>query len=283
MSSELDTLALEAAKVLVDALVQDGWAATRKRLGYLIGNRKKQARESAAAIARAQGKDDAAVVEAETQAWARRIRVQLDDDPHGPAAVRALLQQPAVGQPTNFAAVTGSSQVTISQKTSNVKISVPVIGPFISLASAHPIAAAVTVVAIAGTGVGGAQLARSLSSGPETFHMVTGSGYDFSQVPPRMTSVTAPSALRYTGPEPLAIVNEAIGAISSNIARFSGPGKPTATACRADVNAHAAEAVPIRAGSVVCFINQSGESGYIKVISVIPQYATVAAVLLPSR
>jgi hypothetical protein len=283
---ELDDLALEAAKALVDAMVQDGWAAARKRLGFLISNRKKQARESAEAIARALGEEKTAVIDAETQTWARRIRALLDDDPRNPAAVRALLRQPSPAPGGgNIATVSDSKHVSITQKTSNVKISIPVLGPIISLALAHPVIAAVTAVAVAGAGIAGTQLSSGpSSSGPATFQMPAGNiFFDFSKIPPAKTSITAPSSLGYTGPSPVALTNEAIAGFSSNIASFTGTGTPTAAACKSDVNSHAANSIPIQADSVICFLTQSGQAGYIKIVDVIPQYATVTAALLQGR
>jgi hypothetical protein len=186
--------------------------------------------------------------------------------------------------------VSGSKHVSITQKTSNVKISVPVLGPIVSLALGHPVIAAVTAVAVAGAGIGGTQLSRALSSpGPSspasaTFQMPAGNiHYDFSKIPPAETSITAPSSLWYTGPSLVALSNEAIAGLSFNIASFTPTGTPTAAACKSDVNSHAANEIPVHAGSVICFLTQSGQAGYLKVVDVIPQHATVTAALLPGR
>jgi hypothetical protein len=103
--------------------------------------------------------------------------------------------------------VTAGDNAKVTQKNTQVKFSVPLLGPLLSAASAHPVIASVAAVAVIGGGGVATTAALSGSASPAPTALVRGfamknsaqgapTGYDFSHTPPVVADNTSDAIYR---------------------------------------------------------------------------------------
>jgi hypothetical protein len=107
MSAEFDELAQASAGMLVGGLASESWQAARQWFAAVIGQERRLDATRARLIA-AYGPDRNRVVQAETSAWATRLRDLMDDNSTVVQALRALVairvpQRPAAPAPPAYA------------------------------------------------------------------------------------------------------------------------------------------------------------------------------------
>jgi hypothetical protein len=174
---------------------------------------------------------------------------------------------PADHRTSTAQSVTAGDNARITQKNTQLKFSVPVVGPLLSLAWAHPVIAGVTAVAV--VGASGAALNAALpdsGSAPSTalvrgFVMKADSekaptGYDFSHTPP---------AVAGNGTDAIYVQGSSLVSTAGKLAEWDSSEPPTAAGCRAAVNEHPLRRVTVGAQYVVCYLDGNGDPGYITV------------------
>jgi hypothetical protein len=174
------------------------------------------------------------------------------------------------GSPTVRVNAGNGAVVNTSQKTTNVRFSVPVVGPLLSLVAVHPvIAAAVAVVVVGGGGVAASGVLSGPGSGPDgsaATHIVRGFkmatsvdggepvGYDFSGATPTVADPNT-DAIYVSGGQ--------LTSTSGQLALWSGSTLPTAGECREEVAKSAVRQMSIWPGLLVCYVDKNNNPGYI--------------------
>ncbi|MEW2049796.1 hypothetical protein [Streptomyces sp. NPDC005476] len=167
---------------------------------------------------------------------------------------------------TQTATASGSARIT--QKNTQLKFSIPVIGPLLSLACAHPLIAGLTAVAVVGGG--GAALSAGLpgSTASPSTALVRGfvmeqsdgrkapTGYDFTHTPP----VVADS-----GTDVLYVQGGYLVSTSGKLASWGSSGAPTAESCRKAVTENPERKTAVSVGYAMCYLDRNGDPGYLTV------------------
>ncbi|MFC4503903.1 MULTISPECIES: hypothetical protein [Streptomyces] len=179
-----------------------------------------------------------------------------------------LPPQPTGRHPTTSQSVTAGDNATVNQKNTQLKFSVPVIGPLLGLASTHPVIAGVAAVAVLGGG--GAAVSAGLSdqgaSSPST-GVVRGFvmkaeigeapvGYDFAHTPPRVAG---------NGTDAVYVQQSSLVSTAGKLAVWSSSEAPTAAGCRDAVAEHPQRRITVGTQFVVCYVDANGDPGYITV------------------
>jgi len=163
-----------------------------------------------------------------------------------------------------------NSTVNTTQKSANLKFSVPIIGPLFAYASVHPIIAVTTAAAVlGGTGAVASGAMSSSKSGVSTqlvrgFHLTeaeTGTqpiGYDFSRTPP---VVAGPNT------DAIYVQDGFVYSSSGKLADWTGVTNPTAAECRDAVAKQPVRQVVANLGSMTCYLDLNGDAGYFTITS----------------
>ncbi|MET7657073.1 MULTISPECIES: hypothetical protein [unclassified Streptomyces] len=167
---------------------------------------------------------------------------------------------------TQTATASGSARIT--QKNTQLKFSIPVIGPLLSLAFAHPLIAGLTAVAVVGGG--GAALTAGLpdsGSSPSTA-LVRGfvmeqsdsqkapTGYDFTHTPPVVADA---------GTDALYVQGGSLMSTSGELASWGSSQVPTAESCRKAVAENPVRQTAVSIGYAMCYLDRNGDPGYLTV------------------
>ncbi|WP_406010848.1 hypothetical protein OG440_35510 [Streptomyces sp. NBC_00637] len=167
---------------------------------------------------------------------------------------------------TQTATASGSARIT--QKNTQMKFSIPVIGPLLSMAYAHPLIAGLTAVAVVGGG--GAAVTAALpdtTSSPSTA-LVRGfvmevadgqkapTGYDFTPTPPVVAGA---------GTDALYFQGGYLMSTSGRLASWDSSGVPTAEGCRKAVADNPVRKTAVSVGYAMCFLDRNGDPGYLTV------------------
>ncbi|MDQ0578912.1 hypothetical protein [Streptomyces rishiriensis] len=167
---------------------------------------------------------------------------------------------------TQTATASGSARIT--QKNTQLKFSIPVIGPLLSLAYGHPLIAGLTAVAVVGGG--GAVVAGALpdsTSSPSTA-LVRGfvmelsdnekapTGYDFTSTPPVVADA---------GTDALYVQGGFLMSTSGRLASWGSSEPPTAEGCRKAVTENPERRTAVSVGYAMCYLDRNGDPGYITV------------------
>ncbi|MCQ9134213.1 hypothetical protein [Streptomyces hilarionis] len=164
--------------------------------------------------------------------------------------------------------VTAGDHNTITQKNTSLKFSVPVVGPLLSLAYAHPLMAGLMAVVLVGGGGAavGAALPDSTTS-PST-SLVRGFvmqrsdgekgavGYDFTPSPPVVADA---------GTDALYVQSGYLMSTNGKLASWSSSEVPTAEGCRKAVAEHPTRQTAVSVTFVMCYLDRNGDPGYISV------------------
>ncbi|MFD9391654.1 hypothetical protein ACFWBB_13260 [Streptomyces sp. NPDC060000] len=192
-----------------------------------------------------------------------------DDDSrdHGSRDDASVPPPPGTHHSSNQTA-TASGSARITQKNTQLKFSIPVIGPLISMAYAHPLIAAVTAVAVVGGG--GAAVSAALpdsTSSPSTtllrgFVMERSEGqkapkgYDFTPTPPVVADA---------GTDALYLQGGFLMSTNGKLATWGSSGVPTAEGCRKAVAESPVREAAVSVGYAMCYLDRNGDPGYITV------------------
>ncbi|MBO4255005.1 hypothetical protein [Streptomyces griseorubiginosus] len=174
------------------------------------------------------------------------------------------------------ATVTAGDHSTVTQKNTHLKFSVPVIGPLLGMASAHPVIAGVAAVTLVGGG-GLATTAALSSPQPSVstalvrgFRMMdpggTPTGYDFSHTPP-VPAGTSTDAIYVSG--------GFLAASNGKLASWNSDKLPTAADCRKAVAENPVRQTVTAVHYLTCYVDRNGNPGYILVTAVGSEYTTV--------
>lgn len=157
--------------------------------------------------------------------------------------------------------------VTTTQRTTNVRFSVPVIGPLLNLVTVHPvIAATVAVIVLGGGGVAASQALSGPGSDAGATQIVRGFkmsaasgdgapvGYDFSTDTPKVADLNA-QAIYVSGTQ--------LMSTSGQLAVWAGNTLPTAAQCRELLAKDAVRQTDIWPGLLVCYMDKNNNPGYI--------------------
>lgn len=186
-----------------------------------------------------------------------------DHGPHHPTHLPPPPDPPATTQ-----SVTAGDNARITQKNTQVKFSIPVIGPLLTLAWAHPLlAGAVTVALVGGGGIAVSALPDSGSgSSPSTelvrgFEMKVGdekapTGYDFTHNPPQVAD---------SGTDAVYVQGNYLYSTNGKISLMASADAPTAEGCREAVSQNPERQIFINISSLVCYMDGNGDPGYISV------------------
>lgn len=174
------------------------------------------------------------------------------------------------------ATVTAGDHSTVTQKNTHLKFSIPVIGPVLGMASAHPVIAGVAAVTIIG---GGGLAANAALSGPQSsvsttlvrgFRMTdTGAaptGYDFTRTPPAPAGTTT---------DAIYVSGGYLVASNGKLASWSSDRLPTGADCRRAVAEHPVRQTVAGAQYLTCYVDRDGNPGYILVTATATGYTTV--------
>lgn len=164
-------------------------------------------------------------------------------------------------------AVHAGDNATVSQKNTHLKFSVPVIGPLIGMASAHPVIAGVAAVAIIGGGTVATTVVLPDSGSPASTAVVRGftmknnpqgapTGYDFSRTPPTVADKNS---------DAIYVSGSLLVSTNGKLASWESSKPPTAADCRDAVVRHPLRQTPVGVQSVVCYLDRNGDPGYISV------------------
>ncbi|ACU75767.1 hypothetical protein Caci_6934 [Catenulispora acidiphila DSM 44928] len=163
-----------------------------------------------------------------------------------------------------------NSTVNTTQKNTNLKFSIPIIGPLFTFASVHPVIAVTTAAAVlGGTGAVASGAMSSSKSGVSTqlvrgFHLTeaeTGAqpiGYDFSRTPPVLAGPNT---------EAIYIQGGFVYSSSGKLAEWTGATNPTAAQCSDAVAKQPVREVVISVGSMTCYLDLNGNTGYFTITS----------------
>ncbi|MER5198493.1 hypothetical protein ACWD3J_35450 [Streptomyces sp. NPDC002755] len=177
---------------------------------------------------------------------------------------------------TQTATASGSARIT--QKNTQLKFSIPVIGPLLSLAYAHPLIAGLTAVAVVGGG-GAAVTAALPDSAPspstalvrgfvmeQTDSQKAATGYDFTPTPPVVADA---------GTDALYIQGGFLMSTSGRLASWASSEAPTAEGCRKAVADNPVRKTSVSTGYAMCFLDRNGDPGYLTVTASSPDSVTV--------
>ncbi|MER5433275.1 hypothetical protein [Streptomyces sp. NPDC002588] len=176
-----------------------------------------------------------------------------------------LPPQPDARHHSTSQSVTAGDNARITQKNTHLKFDVPLVGPLLSLAWAHPAIAGITAVAV--LGAGGAAVNAALPDGdpsPSTT-LVRGFvmkakygeapvGYDFTHTPP---------VLADSGTDAIYVHQSSLVSTAGKLADWSPSEPPTAAGCRNAVKESPRREITIGTQSVVCYLDGNGDPGYI--------------------
>ncbi|WP_062645817.1 hypothetical protein [Streptomyces maremycinicus] len=167
---------------------------------------------------------------------------------------------------TQTATASGSARIT--QKNTQMKFSIPVIGPLLTLAYAHPLLAGLTALVVVGGG--GAAVTAGLPDGtssPSTalvrgFVMEQSDGqkapvgYDFTSTPPVVADA---------GTDALYVQGGFLMSTSGNLASWGSSEVPTAEGCRKAVTDNPERKAAVSVGYAMCYLDRNGDPGYITI------------------
>ncbi|GGX84754.1 hypothetical protein [Streptomyces fructofermentans] len=165
--------------------------------------------------------------------------------------------------------VSAGDHAHVTQKNTSLKFSIPVVGPLLALAAAHPVVAAGAAALVLGGGGLAANAALSDSGSGASTALVRGftlknspdgasTGYDFSHTPP-VVADTATDAIYMSG--------SLLVATNGKLAQWNTSELPTGDDCRALLAEQPVRSVPVGPQTVVCYLDRNGDPGYISVTS----------------
>ncbi|MFI5967617.1 hypothetical protein ACIA8J_36330 [Streptomyces asoensis] len=180
----------------------------------------------------------------------------------------ALVPPPTGTHHSSNQTATASGSARITQKNTQLKFSVPVIGPLIGMAYAHPLIAGLTAVAVVGGG--GAAISAALPDSPSSpsTALVRGfvmersdgqkapTGYDFTSTPP---VVAGP------GVDALYLQGGFLMSTNGKLASWGSSGVPTAQDCRKAVADDPSREAAVSVGYAMCFLDRNGDPGYLTI------------------
>ncbi|MFF3941524.1 hypothetical protein [Streptomyces phaeofaciens] len=163
--------------------------------------------------------------------------------------------------------VTAGDNARITQKNTQVKFSIPVVGPLLTMAWAHPLIAGVAAVALVGGGGAAISLALPDSTPSPSTELVRGfvmktdsekapTGYDFTHTPPRVAD---------SGTDAVYVQGNSLFSTSGKMALLASSEAPTAQGCRDAVTESPQRQIFINVSSLVCYLDRNGDPGYISV------------------
>ncbi|QJS99445.1 hypothetical protein G9272_03265 [Streptomyces asoensis] len=167
---------------------------------------------------------------------------------------------------TQTATASGSARIT--QKNTQMKFSIPVIGPLLSLAYAHPLIAGVTAVAVVAGGGAAVTAALPDSTSSPSTALVRGfvmdqsdgqkapTGYDFTPTPPVVAG---------TGTDALYLQGGYLMSTNGRLASWGSSEVPTAEGCRKEVTENPVRKTSVSVGYAMCYLDRNGDPGYITV------------------
>lgn len=155
----------------------------------------------------------------------------------------------------------------VSQKNTNLKFSIPVIGPLLGMASAHPVIAGVAAVAVIGGGGVTATAVLPDSGNQVSTAVVRGftmkdnsqgapTGYDFSHTPPAVADKSS---------DAIYVSGSVMVSTNGKLASWDTQTPPTAAGCRTAVAQHPLRQVAYGVQTMVCYVDRNGDPGYISV------------------
>ena len=163
--------------------------------------------------------------------------------------------------------VTAGDNARITQKNTQLKFSVPVVGPLLNLAWAHPVIAGIAAVAVAGAGGAAVNAALPDSGSSPSTTLVRGFvmkaetgkapvGYDFTHTPP----TTADNST-----DVIYVQGSSLVSTAGKLADWQSSAPPTAADCRKAVTEHPLRQTTVVTQSVVCYLDGNGDPGYLTV------------------
>ncbi|WP_327312179.1 hypothetical protein [Streptomyces sp. NBC_01235] len=188
---------------------------------------------------------------------------QLGD--HAPQSDPSVPPRPGTHQ-SQAQTVTAGGNARVTQKNTQLKFSIPVVGPLLSMAYAHPLIAGLTAVAVIGGGGAAVATLPDSTSSPSTalvrgFVMKTDSekappGYDFTHTPPVIADA---------GTDAIYLQGGYLYSTNGKMAAWSSSVVPTAEGCREAVTEHPVRQTTVGVSYVVCYLDRNGDPGYISV------------------
>ncbi|MFI1509381.1 hypothetical protein [Streptomyces sp. NPDC020597] len=164
--------------------------------------------------------------------------------------------------------VTAGDNARITQKNTQMKFSVPVVGPLLSLAFAHPVIAGLTAVAVVGGGGAAVSAALPDSTPSPSTAVVRGfvmkasdgqtapTGYDFTHSPPTLADAGTDAVYAQGG---------YLLSTAGKLAEWQTSQPPTAQGCRKAVAEHPVRRTAVGVAYVMCYLDRNGDPGYISV------------------
>ncbi|MGW2618851.1 hypothetical protein [Streptomyces sp. NPDC001500] len=164
--------------------------------------------------------------------------------------------------------VTAGDNNRITQKNTSLKFSVPVVGPLLSLAGAHPLTAGLMAVLLVGGGGAAVGAALPDSTPSPSTSLVRGFamqrsdgekgavGYDFTHSPPVVADA---------GTDALYVQNGFLMSTNGKLASWSSSEVPTAEGCRKAVKEHPTRETAVSVTYVMCYLDRNGDPGYISI------------------
>jgi hypothetical protein len=309
-----EELALDIATAMIEAIGTSSWSSFRPRFEALFEGHSDRLEETVRRIAGASEEARPALREGEASRWAGRLESDLDADPRLRSAARDLLREttrdllrasrdpettrtPTTGvggvKNKNMVGINGAvgtgSTVTVRQtdKTKNNNTRRTFLMPFFGPLVNNPMAVAVTVVV-----VGGATLAAVAAHSPLTSPSVPSvsrnikleaqSQYDFSALPPKISSGASSNDLTYDGSFQN---NLTMGDEAHNVAVYTGAGVPTAAQCESAVDdltgmSNLYDEITVTQGETLCFVLDDEQIGYLNIVQEAPAFIVVDAAYL---
>ncbi|MEU6324040.1 hypothetical protein [Streptomyces sp. NPDC047009] len=165
----------------------------------------------------------------------------------------------------------------VHQKNTHLKFSIPVIGQLFNMASAHPVIAGATAVALIGGGTMAATVVLQGPGSPASTAVVRGftmksdgqgapTGYDFSHRPP-VVAESDSDAVYVSG--------SLLVSTNGKLAAWQSAALPTGAECRTAVAEHPVREAPLGIQSVFCYLDRNGDPGYIAVTAYDTETTTV--------
>ncbi|MET9908193.1 hypothetical protein ABZZ74_15445 [Streptomyces sp. NPDC006476] len=167
------------------------------------------------------------------------------------------------------ATVTAGDHSTVTQKNTHLKFSIPVVGPLLGMASAHPVVAGVAAVTLIGGGGLATTAALSSPQPSVSTTLVRGfrmkdsggapTGYDFTRTPPVPAGTTT---------DAIYVSHGYLVASDGRLASWSADKLPTGADCRKAVAEHPVRQTVLGAQYLTCYVDRNGNPGYILVTDV---------------
>lgn len=174
--------------------------------------------------------------------------------------------------------VTAGDNNTITQKNTSLKFSVPVVGPLLSMAYAHPLIAGLTAVAVVGGG--GAAVNAALPDAPSSPSTAIVRGFvmersDGQKAPTGYDFTHSPPAVADAGTDAVYVQGGYIRSTNGKMAELGSSEVPTSELCRKAVTEHPVRQTAVGIGYVVCYLDRNGDPGYITVTASADDSVTV--------